>query len=173
MGSRKKFCAEATSSTYSFFIMKTATKASGNEDQRTFAQVVAGDIVDYVYFFLPLVIIHNVGWVLKPLLTDDTRGPWEIIWHHFLDIANAFGMHDRYYLFVYGTVSVTMSFYWMTAMIFMLMDYTQRPKFLMKYKMQQGKNAPPDTAKVIKVNNNADKTNFIRQRLFLKLNHPI
>ena len=88
-------------------------------------------------------------------------------------------LHNGPFVFSFlGTVSVTMSFYWMTAMIFMLMDYTQRPKFLMKYKMQQGKNAPPDTAKVIKVNNNAalnnaDKINFIRQRLFLKLNHPI
>ena len=34
----------------------------------------------------------------------------------------------------------------------MLMDYTQKPAFLMKYKIQEGKNAPPDTAKLIKVN---------------------
>ena len=75
-------------------------------------------------------------------------------------------LHNGPFVFSFlGTVAVTMSFYWTTALIFMLMDYTQRPAFLMKYKMQQGKNAPPDTAKVIKVNknvalNNADKTNF-------------
>ena len=39
---------------------------------------------------------------LKPLVTDDTRGPWEILWHRFLDIANEFGFQDRYYLFCYG-----------------------------------------------------------------------
>ena len=33
----------------------------------------------------------------------------------------------------------------------MLMDYTQKPGFLMKYKIQEGKNAPPDTKKTIKV----------------------
>merc|ERR1712241_1311810 len=158
MGSLKKFCVEATrlkKSTYSFFVMKTATangtKASGYEDRRTFAQVVAADMVDYMYFFMPLVIIHNVGWLLKPLLTDDTRGPWEIIWHHTLDKLDAFGLADRYWLFVYGTNIVTLAFYWTSAMMFLLMDYTQQPAFLMKYKMQQGKNTPPNTAKVIKV----------------------
>jgi len=135
--------------------MKTATtssdtKASGYEDRRTFAQVVVADIVDYLYFFMPLVIIHNVGWLLKPLLTDDTRGPWEIIWHHTLDKLDAFGLADRYWLFVYGTNIVTLAFYWTSAMMFLLMDYTQQPAFLMKYKMQQGKNTPPNTAKVIK-----------------------
>merc|ERR1712209_209142 len=112
MGSLKKFYLEVTRlhslllrrPLTPFFDMKTATtssdtKASGYEDRRTFAQVVVADIVDYLYFFMPLVIIHNVGWLLKPLLTD----------------------------------------------------YTQQPAFLMKYKMQQGKNTPPNTAKVIKV----------------------
>ena len=33
----------------------------------------------------------------------------------------------------------------------MLMDYTQKPGFLMKYKIQEGKNTPPNTAKTIKV----------------------
>jgi hypothetical protein len=31
------------------------------------------------------------------------------------------------------------------------MDYTQQPSFLMKYKIQPGKNLPPDTKQVIKV----------------------
>jgi len=128
-----------------------STKASGNEDRRTFAQVVAHDIVDYGYFFLPLVIIHNVAWLLKPLLTADSRGPWEILWHHFLDIANGFGLEDRYKIYVFGTIFVSMTFYWSTALAFLFMDYTQRPAFLMKYKIQQGKNTPPNTAKVIKV----------------------
>ena len=50
-----------------------------------------------------------------------------------------------------GTNIVTLAFYWTSAMMFLLMDYTQQPAFLMKYKMQQGKNTPPNTAKVIKV----------------------
>jgi hypothetical protein len=46
---------------------------------------------------------------------------------------------------------VTVSFYWTSAFTFMLMDYTQQPSFLMKYKIQPGKNLPPDTKQVIKV----------------------
>merc|ERR1712109_440053 len=93
-----------------FFDMKTATtssdtKASGYEDRRTFAQVVVADIVDYLYFFMPLVIIHNVGWLLKPLLTDDTRGPWEIIWHQYCDFSILLDIcHD---VFAHGLHSTT------------------------------------------------------------------
>ena len=50
-----------------------------------------------------------------------------------------------------GTVLVTTFCYWFTAGVYMLMDYTQKPGFLMKYKIQEGKNAPPDTKKTIKV----------------------
>jgi len=127
------------------------TKVTGNEDRRTLFQVLKHDLTQYFYFFLPLVIIHNVGWALKPLVTDDTRGPWEILWHRFLDIANEFGFQDRYYLFCYGTTIFTSAVYWLTALIFMLMDFTQFPSFLMKYKIQPGKNAPPDAKKVMKV----------------------
>lgn len=121
------------------------------EDRRTLGQVVVTDLVNYIYFFLPLFIIHNGARALKPLLTDDIRGPWEIIWHRFLDIANAFQVEDRYYLFVYGTPIITTLVYWMTAFMFVFMDFTQMPGFLMKYKIQLGKNAPPSTRKVIKV----------------------
>ena len=40
--------------------------------------------------------------MIKPLFSDDPRGPWELIWHRFLDIANAFHLEDRYILYVYG-----------------------------------------------------------------------
>ena len=46
---------------------------------------------------------------------------------------------------------VTTFCYWLTAGLYMLMDYTQKPGFLMKYKIQEGKNTPPNTAKTIKV----------------------
>ncbi len=40
--------------------------------------------------------------------------------------------------------------YWTSGLIYLLIDYTQFPKFLMKYKVQPGKNEPPDTKKVLK-----------------------
>jgi len=124
-----------------------ATKEEVIVDKRSFAQVVYHDLVNYIYFFTPLVIAHNVAWAVKPWLTEDPRGPWEILWHGFLDTTTS----DRYTLFVYGTVMVTTFCYWLTAGLYMLMDYTQKPGFLMKYKIQEGKNTPPNTAKTIKV----------------------
>ena len=37
------------------------SKKVGNEDRRTFTQVVTHDLVNYIYFFLPLVIVHNAA----------------------------------------------------------------------------------------------------------------
>ena len=60
--------------------------------------------VHYPIFLTCLLLIYMnyIFRLLKPLLTDDTRGPWEIIWHHTLDKLDAFGLADRYWLFVYG-----------------------------------------------------------------------
>jgi len=40
--------------------------------------------------------------LLKPYVTDDPRGPWELIWHMFLDNVN----DDPYTLFVYGEIKL-------------------------------------------------------------------
>ena len=45
-------------------------------------------------------------------------------------------------------IAVTMA---VTAGIYAIMDYTQCPKFMMKYKVQTGKNVPPNTKKMMKV----------------------
>ena len=58
-----------------------------------------------------------------------------------------------------------MTFYWSTALAFLLMDFTQRPAFLMKYKIQPGKNTPPNTAKVIKVSKNAKMREITRLKM--------
>ena len=39
-----------------------ATKEEVIVDKRSFAQVVYHDLVNYIYFFTPLVIAHNVAW---------------------------------------------------------------------------------------------------------------
>ena len=62
---------------------------------------------------------------------------------------------------------VTTFCYWLTAGLYMLMDYTQKPGFLMKYKIQEGKNTPPNTAKTIKVSK-ASEASFS----FFKLMKP-
>ena len=50
-----------------------------------------------------------------------------------------------------GTVIVTSGFYWVSAALYAIMDYTQKPAFFMKYKIQPTKNIPPDTKRVLKV----------------------
>ena len=74
-----------------------------------------------------------------------------------------------------GTNIVTLAFYWTSAMMFLLMDYTQQPAFLMKYKMQQGKNTPPNTAKVIKVSSEMmlGKNITLNKPFLLSLQSPI
>ena len=46
---------------------------------------------------------------------------------------------------------VTLVAYVAGAVLFMALDYFQRPHFLYKYKINPGKNAPPPLKKVIKV----------------------
>ena len=132
-----------------------------------------------LYLFLNCIIDR----LIKPHLTEDERGPWEIIWNRFVDI---FG-EDRYkyyvwgknycitipstknslykiipreyekphytFSFLLGSLLVSTIFYWMSAGIYAIMDFTQRPKFLMKYKIQPDKNVPLDTKKFMKVAN--------------------
>lgn len=116
-------------------------------DKRTLWQVLATDIQNFVYFFTPLVVIHNLAWMIKPLFTNNPESPWQILW----DAVVTFWRHDPHSLYVWGTVvmiAVTMA---VTAGIYAIMDYTQCPKFMMKYKVQTGKNVPPNTKKMMKV----------------------
>ena len=46
---------------------------------------------------------------------------------------------------------VTLVAYVLGSVFFMALDYAQWPQFLYKYKINPGKNAPPEKKKVIKV----------------------
>jgi len=116
-------------------------------DKRNFFQVALIDLQNFIYFFAPLVFMHNAAWSIKPYLTPDERGPWEILWNRFVDI---FG-EDRYKYYVWGSLAVQGTFYWMTAGLYAILDFTQRPNFLMKYKIQPDKNVPVDTKRFLKV----------------------
>ena len=37
-------------------------------DKRSFAQVLYHDLVNYIYFFTPLVIVHNVAWYVTCII---------------------------------------------------------------------------------------------------------
>ena len=44
-----------------------------------------------------------------------------------------------------GTLIVTNATYWGVNSLFMILDVTNKPKFLTKYKMQEDKNVPVST----------------------------
>ena len=61
------------------------------------------------------------------------------------------GTDDPYYLYVYATFLVEYFIYWFVASLYSILDFTQRPKFLHKYKTQPGTNEPPNLKMVVKV----------------------
>ena len=48
-------------------------------------------------------------------------------------------------------VFVVFAVYWTTTFFFLILDFTQAPRFLYKYKTQPGMNEPPNMRNVIKV----------------------
>ena len=50
-----------------------------------------------------------------------------------------------------GTFTMTTGIYWISAGVYAFMDFTQKPKFLMKYKIQPDKNVPLDAKLFMKV----------------------
>ena len=55
------------------------------------------------------------------------------------------------FYFTLGTVSEIVIVNLVVGGLYALLDYFQAPQFLMKYKIQSGKNAPPNTKKLMKV----------------------
>ncbi|KAH8271122.1 hypothetical protein KR018_000683 [Drosophila ironensis] len=55
---------------------------------------------------------------------------------------------DPWQLWVIGSTVVIFSVYWLYAALFTLMDITNKPKFLRRYKIQPGQNEPVDLARL-------------------------
>ncbi|XP_030378254.1 fatty acid hydroxylase domain-containing protein 2 [Scaptodrosophila lebanonensis] len=68
------------------------------------------------------------------------------LWGALLDVIG----EDPRTLWVVGSTVVIFSVYWLYAIIFTIMDITNRPKFLRKYKIQPGQNEPVDLQKLWK-----------------------
>ncbi|KAH8265910.1 hypothetical protein KR038_010458 [Drosophila bunnanda] len=62
------------------------------------------------------------------------------LWLRLLEVVG----EDPWRLWVLGSTVVIFSVYWLYAAIFTLMDITNRPRFLRKYKIQPGQNEPVD-----------------------------
>ena len=58
---------------------------------------------------------------------------------------------DEFNLMVWWTTAYTFLIYWGFGLIYTVMDLTNKPKFLRRYKIQANTNEPVDTRKLIKV----------------------
>jgi fatty acid hydroxylase domain-containing protein 2 len=72
---------------------------------------------------------------------------WQAHWDRLLD---HFG-EDEFAFWVFGTTFLTMAVYWIVGGIYMLLDCTNKPQSLRKYKIQPGTNEPVETTKLLKV----------------------
>lgn len=63
-------------------------------------------------------------------------------WQSFWDIFLARFGDDEYVLYIYGTNILAFSLYWVVGSLFTLLDVTNRPSWLRKYKVQPGENEP-------------------------------
>ena len=72
-----------------------------------------------------------------------------------MQILETIGTDDPYNLYVYGTFLSEYLTYWLVASLYMVLDFTQRPKFLHKYKTQPGTNEPPNMRKFVKARNSS------------------
>lgn len=72
---------------------------------------------------------------------------WQAQWDKFLDSVS----EDPFKLWIFGTTILTTSVYWMFGGIYTILDMTNKPAALRRYKIQPGTNEPVDTKRLLKV----------------------
>lgn len=72
---------------------------------------------------------------------------WQAQWDKFLDTVG----EDPFHLWVYGTAVLSTGVYWLFGGIYTLIDVTNKPAALRKYKIQPGTNEPVDRKRLLKV----------------------
>ncbi|XP_058454444.1 fatty acid hydroxylase domain-containing protein 2-like isoform X1 [Malaya genurostris] len=71
-------------------------------------------------------------------ISHNSDGYLQQKWDAFLDVVG----DDPEFLYVWGQTLYAHSFFWIVGFFYVLMDITERPKFLRKYKTQPGANEP-------------------------------
>ncbi|XP_031353393.1 fatty acid hydroxylase domain-containing protein 2-like isoform X1 [Photinus pyralis] len=72
---------------------------------------------------------------------------WQAQWDKLLDMIG----EDPVILWVYGSLIVTMIVYWLFGAIYTILDLTNKPAAIRRYKIQPGTNEPVDTKRLMKV----------------------
>jgi len=100
-------------------------------------------VQDIAHFLSYVLALHGLGMLCSLLFTGSPWDPWTKPWLALLNVVG----DDHYNLYVYGTVVITTTHYWITSAFYLYIDLTGSPGFLAKYKMQKGKHSPlkPET----------------------------
>lgn len=72
---------------------------------------------------------------------------WQAQWDKFLDTVG----EDPFSLWVYGTTVLTFGVYWLFGGIYTILDVTNKPAAIRRYKIQPGTNEPVDNKKLFHV----------------------
>uniref|UniRef100_A0A1B0ESI0 Putative fatty acid hydroxylase domain-containing protein 2 isoform x2 n=1 Tax=Lutzomyia longipalpis TaxID=7200 RepID=A0A1B0ESI0_LUTLO len=72
---------------------------------------------------------------------------WQSQWDKFLDITG----EDDFTLWVIGSTALTIFVYWFFGGLYTIMDITNKPAALRKYKIQPGTNEPVDNKRLMQV----------------------
>ncbi|XP_013101065.2 fatty acid hydroxylase domain-containing protein 2 [Stomoxys calcitrans] len=76
-------------------------------------------------------------------MTAEIPSKCQTLWNNFLDLVG----DDPFTVYVVGSTILVLAIYWTYAGIFAIIDYTQRPKWLVKHKIQPDQNVPLDMEK--------------------------
>ncbi|XP_075156632.1 fatty acid hydroxylase domain-containing protein 2-like [Haematobia irritans] len=76
-------------------------------------------------------------------MTTEIPSKVQMMWEHLLEALGG----DPLYVYLIGTTILVIVSYWTHAGIFALIDYTQRPKWIFKHKIQPDQNVPLDMKK--------------------------
>ncbi|GFG34542.1 hypothetical protein Cfor_11895 [Coptotermes formosanus] len=71
---------------------------------------------------------------------------WQAQWDRLLDVTG----EDLFTLWVYGTTILTLAVYWIIGGMYTIMDITNKPAALRRYKIQPGTNEPVDPKRLMK-----------------------
>lgn len=72
---------------------------------------------------------------------------WQSQWDRILDTIG----EDPVTLWVFGSTILTITVYWLFGGIYTLLDITNKPSALRRYKIQPGTNEPVNTSRLLKV----------------------
>ncbi|KAJ8028199.1 Fatty acid hydroxylase domain-containing protein 2 [Holothuria leucospilota] len=105
-------------------------------------------------YFSALNKLFYVGVILAAFRSSVTAY-FQLIWQTSYNgwvtlYSSLYHQYGEFNLFVFGTSVVGFLIYWLVAALFLLVDVTGKPEFVLRYKVQPDQNVPVPTRKLLK-----------------------